>query len=187
MEKHFWRPIDTLRTGSNPISHTGIDIVYIGKKASFPNSRGEFEPVQRHHIPMKGIPASVEGNPDFSDELTDHHSEGFTLKIKGALPWAGEHENVHIHEMEDSGAVGPLTDARDWSSGWTQGVPYEVSGNPFLFLLKKSNGHVHIHQLRSNGTVGPEVERHDWSQDWTTVSFFRASENTFLFLLKKED
>ena len=187
MEAHFWRPIDTLNLGPNPITGTGIDIIYIGKKSSFPNSRGLFRPVQRRHIPMAGIPASVVGHPEFTDELTDHHSEGFTFKIEGALPWVGENENVHVHEMTNNGGVGPMTEARDWSSGWTQAEPFTVGGSTFLFLLKEGNGHVHIHQLLPNGTVGPEVERHDWSSGWTTVSFFQTGGKTFLFLLKEGD
>ena len=61
-----------------------IDIVYIGKKSSFTNSVGNFVPLRRRHIPLAGIPAQVAGFPWFNDELTDHHSEAFLLRVLGA-------------------------------------------------------------------------------------------------------
>ncbi len=80
MEAHFWRPIDTLNLGPNPVPETGVDIIYIGRQSSFPKSKGIFRPIERRHIPMG--PTTIVGFPNFTDKLTDHSSEGFTFKIE---------------------------------------------------------------------------------------------------------
>ena len=81
MEQHFWRPVNALAFGPGRANGTGIDIVYIGKKSSFPNSVGNFVPKKRHHIPLAGIPADVPGYPHMNHELTDHHSEAYLLRV----------------------------------------------------------------------------------------------------------
>ena len=82
------------------------------------------------------------------------------------------------------GHVGPRIDTRDWSSGWTSAIPFEVGGAPYLFLLKYGDGHVHVHRFDADGTIGPEVTRYDWSSGWSTVAFYETGGSTYLFLLK---
>lgn len=85
MEKIFYRPIDmALKCKAGAPTRTGIDIVYIGKKSVFNKSIGEFVPIRTHNIKFAGIPVKVDGAPGFFDELTDHHSQGFSFHIKDA-------------------------------------------------------------------------------------------------------
>ncbi len=81
MEKYFWRPIDeAVGRGTHG---TGIDIVYIGRKSAFRKSKGEYVVVRSDNVSFSGIPVRVDGFPGVFDELTDHDSQGFGLRIKG--------------------------------------------------------------------------------------------------------
>jgi len=83
MEKFFYRPIDrALECKADAPAETGIDLVYIGKRSVFDKSTGEFVLIRTHNIKFAGIPVKVEGAPGFFDELTDHHSQGFSFHIK---------------------------------------------------------------------------------------------------------
>ena len=44
IENDFWRPIDSFISDS---TGTGVNIVYIGRKSSFPNSNGKYAPIER--------------------------------------------------------------------------------------------------------------------------------------------
>jgi len=77
MEKYFYRPTDRA-CGQ---TYTGIDLVYVGKKSAFPDSRGHFVPIRTHPVYLLGLQTRIEGFPEFCDELTDHHSSGVSLKI----------------------------------------------------------------------------------------------------------
>lgn len=78
MEAHFWRPIDSTKpTGKLP-----IDMVYVGKKSSFPNSVKNFEPVQPPlYVRLTQKPGTVPGYPNFPYQLTDHDAHGYVLKV----------------------------------------------------------------------------------------------------------
>jgi hypothetical protein len=77
MEKHFWRPLDNF---SNYCTGYRVrDLIYIGKKESFPYSRGRFQLVKWHRVQMHKKPVLVDGHR--LDELTDHNVEGFTFNI----------------------------------------------------------------------------------------------------------
>jgi len=55
--------------------------------------------------------------------------------------------NVHIHQMNENGAVDALIDNRFWTAGWTQAKTFSVEGDLFLFLLKRNGGRVDIHKI----------------------------------------
>jgi len=97
MEEYFWRPIDIWHQRyPDQITETGIDIIYIGKRESFPQSKNvTIIPVERHDIPMKEN-CSVEGYPDFSYWLTDHDiAAGFRLRIVSNV-WPGQAGSIVV-------------------------------------------------------------------------------------------
>ncbi len=75
----------------------------------------------------------------------------------------------------------------DWSSGWSTVEFYEIGGNTYLFLLKKSDGSVHVHRMNTNGTVGSRVDTRDWSSGWTKAQPFTVGSQQYLFLLKEDN
>jgi endonuclease/exonuclease/phosphatase family metal-dependent hydrolase len=77
MEKHFWQPLDNF--SSSCTGYTVRDLIYIGKKESFPYSRGRFQLVRWHRVLMHRKPVVVNGTR--LDELTDHNAEGFSFNI----------------------------------------------------------------------------------------------------------
>ena len=77
MEKYFYRPTDQA-CGQ---TYTGIDLIYVGKKTAFPDSRGHFVSIRTHPVYLLGLQTRIEGFPEFCDELTDHHSSGVSLRI----------------------------------------------------------------------------------------------------------
>jgi hypothetical protein len=58
LEEHFWRPIDVHQRRTGGLSASGIDLVYIGRKASFPESQGYFDVLDGNYW------ISAEGNSD---------------------------------------------------------------------------------------------------------------------------
>lgn len=74
MERDFWRPIDIYKPAS-----TGIDIIYIGRKESFPASMGNFLPIERRRVEFAHVPTTVDSRS--FEQLTDHPSEGMRLRI----------------------------------------------------------------------------------------------------------
>ena len=77
MEKYFYRPTDHACGQSN----TGKDMIYVGKKSAFPDSRGHYVPIRIHPVYFHGLQTRIDGFPNFCDELTDHHSNGVSFKI----------------------------------------------------------------------------------------------------------
>ncbi len=77
MEEHFWRPLDNFSNSCT--GYTVRDLIYIGKKESFPDSRGRFQLVKWHRVLMHRKPVLVNGKR--LDELTDHNAEGFSFNI----------------------------------------------------------------------------------------------------------
>ena len=77
MEEHFWQPLDNFSNSCT--GYTVRDLIYIGKKESFPDSRGRFQLVKWHRVQMHRKPLVVNGRR--LDELTDHNAEGFSFNI----------------------------------------------------------------------------------------------------------
>ena len=61
-----------------------------------------------------------------------------------------------MHEINDDGTVGRYIDSRDWSSGWSIAVYYNIGNQPYMFFLKRSNGTVDIHKLHHERMVDYE-------------------------------
>ena len=85
MEENFWRPLDHLFACENFSDITGrtgtsIDLIYIGKKSSFPNSTGGFRPLKELFINLQ-TSQTVEGHPNFYGQLSAHNLHGFQLLI----------------------------------------------------------------------------------------------------------
>jgi len=77
MEAHFQRQIDGFREYCS--DYTVTDNIYIGKKETFPESKGYFQLLKWHRIYMDKKPVLVGGKR--IDELTDHNAEGFSFTI----------------------------------------------------------------------------------------------------------
>jgi len=77
MEGFFWRPLDKFQKFCS--ASIVLDNIYIGKKESFPNSKGYFQLIKWHRISMRKKPIFVDGHK--IDELTDHNPEGFSFDI----------------------------------------------------------------------------------------------------------
>jgi hypothetical protein len=76
-EEHFQRQIDGFRDHCSDYKVT--DHIYIGRKKTFPTSRGSFQLLKWHRIYMDKRPVFVDGKK--IDELTDHNAEGFSFNI----------------------------------------------------------------------------------------------------------
>ena len=77
MEAHFQRQIDGFRNSCS--DYTVTDQIYIGRKETFPESKGSFQLLKWHRIYMDKKPVVVGGKR--INELTDHNAEGFSFKI----------------------------------------------------------------------------------------------------------
>ena len=77
MEAHFQRQIDGFREYCS--DYTVTDNIYIGKKETFPESKGYFQLLKWHRIYMDKKPVLVDGKR--INELTDHNAEGFSFTI----------------------------------------------------------------------------------------------------------
>ena len=77
LENYFYRPTDR----ACDQTYTGIDLIYIGKKSAFPSSRGQYVPIRANPVYFLGLQTRIDDFPEFCDELTDHHSNGVSLKI----------------------------------------------------------------------------------------------------------
>ncbi len=78
----------------------------------------------------------------------------YLMKSNGS---GADGNNVHVHQMNNNGSVGARVDSHNWSSGWTDALPYRAGGNSFLFLHKLRYGIVHMHSINGDGTVGGEL------------------------------
>lgn len=90
MEKFFYRPMDRAwyEQQINSFAGTGIDIVYIGKKESFPDSYGDYLPIATHNLVFKE--QSGEFKPcSKTNILTDHPFRAVSLKVLGSQPRVG--------------------------------------------------------------------------------------------------
>jgi len=76
-EEHFQRQIDGFCDYCS--DYTVTDHIYIGRKKTFPMSRGSFKPLKWHRIYMDKRTVFVDGKR--IDELTDHNAEGFSFNI----------------------------------------------------------------------------------------------------------
>lgn len=89
MEKHFWRPMDLGWTTGRVegLSDTGIDVIYIGKKTSFPRSYYSYVPIATHNLWFSTEFKDTDTHPRITElYLTDHHSRAVTLEVKGVNP-----------------------------------------------------------------------------------------------------
>jgi len=77
MEAHFQRQIDAFQEYCS--DYTVTDQIYIGRKETFPESKGSFQLLKWHRIYMDKKPVVVSGKR--IDELTDHNAEGFSFTI----------------------------------------------------------------------------------------------------------
>jgi hypothetical protein len=89
LEKHFRRPLDDVAAQNN-LTQTLIDIVWIGRKQSFPHITHDFQTLELRRIPMKDLAVDGYGRdytPLLDDgflkyPLTDHnYAEGFRLHV----------------------------------------------------------------------------------------------------------
>lgn len=83
LEENFWRPIDKVY----PTGRLGVDLIYLGKKARFPASVGDYQPVKHLSVRLTDSPVDIPGYPNFPYRLSDHNAEGFVLNIVGGKPY----------------------------------------------------------------------------------------------------
>ncbi|MGE3107965.1 MAG: M12 family metallopeptidase [Phycisphaerales bacterium] len=94
--------------------------------------------------------------------------------------------NVHLHQLNGNGSVGPEVTRYDWTEGWSVARYYRIGFADYLFLLKSGNGLMHMHRMNGDGVVGPQIQTKNWSAGWTVAEFFRNGPDTYLFLLKTD-
>ena len=113
----------------------------------------------------------------------------FLLKERGT---GNDGNNVHIHQMNGDGTVGPSKQASKWTEGWTTVELYGSGGDLRLFLMKvagtgNDGNNVHIHAMDPDGTVGPSVQTANWSEGWTAMQPFTSAPSDGLILVKSCD
>jgi hypothetical protein len=75
LEEHFWRPIDEIHEACGAPGWTGVDIVYIGRRSSFPGTVGGYSTAYRHSFDATQMTCDGE-------MLSDHPAEGVALFIR---------------------------------------------------------------------------------------------------------
>lgn len=88
------------------------------------------------------------------------------------------------HRMRD-GAVDAVRQSNRWTSGWSIVETFRIGTQPYVFLLKHSDGDVKIFELGPGGVVGSKTFDSAWTRWWTTAEFFGVGGQTYLFLMKE--
>jgi hypothetical protein len=81
MKASFDRPMERKKEGDD-----NVDAIYLGKKSVFQKSTGVYFPLRTHTLFFAGHPTSVDGYPEFCDELTDHPSPAIDLHVAYVRP-----------------------------------------------------------------------------------------------------